>query len=151
MKKVLIIIVFICAFVLIGGGIYLSLNGTDDKEKGKDKDKEVVTKEYDFACSLEVEKLDGYTVNFVEEVYLSEGGVKKSVPFVVIKCDNLDVLKQFKDTDDGKMGKVYDEKALTIKYPNGDPNEFSVENEGDMLIAKDEYIDSYKTAGYVCE
>ena len=148
MKKILIIIVFICAFLLIGGGIYLSLNGTG---KSNDKEKEVVTKKYDFACSLKVEKLDGYTVNFVEEVYLSDGKVKKSVPFVVIKCDNLDVLKQFKDTDDGKMGKVYDEKALTIKYPNGDPNIFSVENDGDMLVAKDEYIASYKTAGYVCE
>ena len=97
------------------------------------------------------EKLADYTVNFIEEVYLTDGMVTKSVPFVVIKCNSLDVLKQFKDTDDGEMGKVYDEKALTIKYPNGDPNIFKVENEGDMLVGKDDYISSYKTAGYVCE
>lgn len=146
MKKVLITIVFVLAFALICGGVYLSLSGDDN---GKDKEK--VTEKSDFTCSLEVEKLDDYTVNFIEEVYLTNGMVTKSVPFVVIKCNSLDVLKQFKDTDDGKMGKVYDEKALTIKYPNGDPNIFKVENEGDMLVGKDDYISSYKTAGYVCE
>ena len=114
-------------------------------------DKEEVTEKSDFTCSLEIEKLADYTVNFIEEVYLTDGMVTKSVPFVVIKCNSLDVLKQFKDTDDGEMGKVYDEKALTIKYPNGDPNIFKVENEGDMLVGKDDYISSYKTAGYVCE
>ena len=146
MKKVLITIVFVLAFALICGGVYLSLSGDDN---GKDKEK--VTEKSDFTCSLEVEKLADYTVNFIEEVYLTNGMVTKSVPFVVIKCNSLDVLKQFKDTDDGKMGKVYDEKALTIKYPNGDPNIFKVENEGDMLVGKDDYISSYKTAGYVCE
>lgn len=150
MKKVLIAIVFVLAFALIGGGIYLSLSG-DDNGKDKGKDKEEVTEKSDFTCSLEIEKLADYTVNFIEEVYLTDGMVTKSVPFIVIKCNSLDVLKQFKDTDDGEMGKVYDEKALTIKYPNGDPNIFKVENEGDMLVGKADYISSYKTAGYVCE
>ena len=150
MKKVLIGLVCLVAVGLIGGGLYLSFSG-DDVKKDKNKKKDEVAEKFDFACTLEVEKLTDYTVNFVEEVTLEMGGVKKSVPYVVVKCNTLDAFKQFKDTDDGTMKKVYDEKALTIKYPNGEPNVFNKENTGDMLITKDDYIASYKAGGYVCE
>ncbi len=152
MKKVVIGLVCLLAIGLIGGGIYLSFAGNgSDKDKDKDKEKEETKVDYDFLCSLEVEKFDNYTVSFIEEVYVEKNNVKKAVPYVLIKCNSLDVLKQFKDTDDGTMNKVYDEKALTIKYPNGEPNDYTSSEDGEMVIIKDEYIASYKTAGYVCE
>ena len=151
MKKVLIGLVCLVAVGLIGGGIYLSLDGDNNTAKGKDKNNEVENKEYDFVCSLEVEKFDNYTVSFIEEVVVEKNNVKKAVPYVLVKCNSLDVLKQFKDTDDGTMKKVYDEKTLTIKYPNGEPIDYTTSGEGEIVVLKDEYIASYKTAGYVCE
>ena len=104
-----------------------------------------------YRCSLTI-KEENNTSYAIEELYVKDDIVLKSVPIMEMHYNNKTIYEDLKNNKEYSVGKTYNDKDLTIIFSNGDEKDMTKDINGkDMELKYSEYSKELEKVGYVCK
>lgn len=140
------IILTILAIALIVIGFVLPPKENNEKLENINENNSLV-----YRCTLTI-KEENNTSYQIDELFVKDDIVLKSVPIMEIHYNNSDIYNSLKNDKEYSVGKQYNDKDLTIIFSNGDEKDMTKDINGkDMELKYSEYSKELEKVGYVCK
>lgn len=154
-KNIVSIMLVVLAIILITTSLLLSYNkeNVDNSSNNNSHPIENIDSEVIYSCKsmLEDERKD-FISYLVEEIYVKNDIVIKTIPTMEIHFNNEELYYNLKNDDNYNKDKIFDDIGLIITFANGNETDLTKDINGAAISLQfSDYETDLAQVGYTCE